>query len=271
MSITTIARQAQGMRAGEVTAKLAEDAYFMRVNNRVTQVPPVRNRQQDNEATSRSVDIDRNRTRGSYRLTPTVPGHRPVDPLMVATAPVAPAATMRSSLTVILAAEVATAGAPTTGLAGEPGEEATAAAEATRTATPPALHVAASTPAKKSKNYDARSPPRQATTMASPPSLHGFTIYFYRRNSNLWGSPSTMRSRTQCSGSDAMPSLSRTLVAITTRSASTSLSVWNKPRLHGSSHSRSTRSTSGTSLRNSSPATSRALWVARVLAWTWQW
>jgi hypothetical protein len=68
-----------------------------------------------------------------------------------------------------------------------------------------------------------------------------------------------------------MPSLSRTLVAIMTRSASTSLSVWNKPRLHGSSHSRSTRSTSGTSLRNSSPATSRALWVARVLAWTWQW
>jgi hypothetical protein len=51
MSITTIARQAQGMRAGEVIVKLAEDAYFMRVDNRVTQVPPVRNRQQDNEAT----------------------------------------------------------------------------------------------------------------------------------------------------------------------------------------------------------------------------
>jgi hypothetical protein len=61
----------------------------------------------------------------------------------------------------------------------------------------------------------------------------------------------------------------RMLVAITTRSASTSPSVWIKPRLHGSSHSRSTRSTSGTSLRNSSPTTSRALWVARVLAWTW--
>jgi hypothetical protein len=45
MSITTIARQAQGMRVGEVIAKLAEDAYFMRVDNRVTQVPPVRNRQ----------------------------------------------------------------------------------------------------------------------------------------------------------------------------------------------------------------------------------
>jgi hypothetical protein len=44
MSITTIARQAQGMRAGEVIAKLAEDAYFMRVDNRVTQVPPLRTR-----------------------------------------------------------------------------------------------------------------------------------------------------------------------------------------------------------------------------------
>jgi hypothetical protein len=45
MSITMIARQAQGMRAGEVIAKLAEDAYFMRVNNRITQVPPLRTRE----------------------------------------------------------------------------------------------------------------------------------------------------------------------------------------------------------------------------------
>jgi hypothetical protein len=35
MSISTIAHQAQGMRAGEIIAKLAEDAYFMRVDNRV--------------------------------------------------------------------------------------------------------------------------------------------------------------------------------------------------------------------------------------------
>jgi hypothetical protein len=60
MSITTIARQAQGMRAGQVIAELAEDAYFMRVNTRVAQPPPVRNR--DNEATSCSADIGRNRT-----------------------------------------------------------------------------------------------------------------------------------------------------------------------------------------------------------------
>jgi hypothetical protein len=60
MFITTIARQAQGMRAGQVIAKLAEDAYFMQVNNRVAQAPPVRNR--DNEATSRSADIGCNST-----------------------------------------------------------------------------------------------------------------------------------------------------------------------------------------------------------------
>jgi hypothetical protein len=70
MSITAIARQAQGMRAGEVITKLAEDAYFMRVDNRVTQVPPVRNRQQDNEATSRSADIGRNRTRAELPANP---------------------------------------------------------------------------------------------------------------------------------------------------------------------------------------------------------
>jgi hypothetical protein len=36
MSITTIARHAQGMCTGEVITKLVEDAYFMRVDNRVS-------------------------------------------------------------------------------------------------------------------------------------------------------------------------------------------------------------------------------------------
>jgi hypothetical protein len=71
MFITTIARQAQEMRAGEVIAKLAEDTYFMRVDNRVAQVPPVRNRQPDNEATSRSpADNCRNHTRGELPANP---------------------------------------------------------------------------------------------------------------------------------------------------------------------------------------------------------
>jgi hypothetical protein len=50
---------------------LAEDAYFMRVDNKVTQVPPVRNRQPDNEATSRSAaDNGRNRTQGDLPANP---------------------------------------------------------------------------------------------------------------------------------------------------------------------------------------------------------
>jgi hypothetical protein len=56
------------MRAGQVIAKLAEDAYFMRVNNRVAQAPPVRNR--DDEATSHSADIGRNCTRAELPANP---------------------------------------------------------------------------------------------------------------------------------------------------------------------------------------------------------
>jgi hypothetical protein len=80
-----------------------------------------------------------------------------------------------------------------------------------------------------------------------------------------------MRSKIQYNGSNAMPSPLKMLVATTTRSASTSPSAWTKFHLHGSSHSKSTQLTSGTSSRNSSPATSRAPWDARVLAWTWLW
>jgi hypothetical protein len=68
MSITAIAHQAQGMRAGEVIAKLAEDAYFMQVDNRVTQPPPAGNR--DNEARSCSADLGRNRTRTELPANP---------------------------------------------------------------------------------------------------------------------------------------------------------------------------------------------------------
>jgi hypothetical protein len=100
---------------------------------------------------------------------------------MVATAS---AATAMLSLIAILVEEAVTAGAPRTGLAGELGAVATAAAEAKQTATPPVCHAAASMLAKISKNYDAKSPPRQATTTASLPSLHDFVIYFSQRNSN---------------------------------------------------------------------------------------
>jgi hypothetical protein len=58
----------------------------------------------------------------------------------------------------------------------------------------------------------------------------------------------------------------KTVAVTMIQSASTFPSVWTKIHLHGSSHSRSTRSTSGTSSRISSLATSRTPWVARVLA-----
>jgi hypothetical protein len=202
----------------------------------------------------------------NYQLTPTVLGLQPVDLLRVATAPAAPAVTVMSSLIAILVAEAVAAGAPHTGLEGEPVAGAIAAAEATQTATSLVSHAAATMPVAESRKFGAKNP--QAKTTASPPSLHSFAIYFSRRSSNHWGSPSTMQSKIQYSGSDAMPSPSKTLVAIMTQSAYTFPSAWTKLRLHGSSHSRSTRSTSGTSSRTSSPATLWALWVARVLAWT---
>jgi hypothetical protein len=53
---------------GQVIARLAEDAYFMRVDNRVAQPPPARNC--DNEATSRSADLGRNCTRAELPAQP---------------------------------------------------------------------------------------------------------------------------------------------------------------------------------------------------------
>jgi hypothetical protein len=72
MSITTTARQAQWIRAGEVIAKLAENAYFMRVDNRVSQVAPLRTHEpRHHEATSHSpADGGRNRSRGEQPQNP---------------------------------------------------------------------------------------------------------------------------------------------------------------------------------------------------------
>jgi hypothetical protein len=126
----------------------------------------------------------------NYRLTQTVLGHRPVDLLRVATAPAAPAITAMSSLIAILVAE---AGAPHMGLEGEPVAGAIAAAKATQTATSLVYRAAATMPIVESRKFGATNP--QARTTASPPSLHDFAIYFSRRNSNHWGSPSTTRSK----------------------------------------------------------------------------
>jgi hypothetical protein len=273
MSITTIARQAQGIRAGEVIAKLAEDAYFMRIDNRVTQVPPpelVSTRTMKPLVAVQRVMDAIVPEENSHKI-PTVPGHQLEDLLRAATVLAVPTIAAAPLVMVMLVAEAATAGAPYTGLAGEPTAEAVAEAEATQTTTSPEYHAAATMPAVELKKYGARSLPRQATTTASPPSPLDFAISFSQRNSNLEGSPSTTRSKTQFNGSDAMPYPSKMLVATTSQNASTFPSSWTKYHSPGSSRSIRTQFTSGTSSRFNSPATSQAPWDARVLAWTWQW
>jgi hypothetical protein len=161
----------------------------------------------------------------NYHRTPTALGHRLVDLLRVATAPAALAAVAPWWLTVMLATEAAAVGAPHTGLEGELVAEGIAEAEATQTATSLMSHAASTMPVAELKKFDARSPPRQAKTTASLPYLLDFATYISQKNSSLWGSPSTMRSKIQSNGSDAMPSPSKMLVATTTRCASTSPSV----------------------------------------------
>jgi hypothetical protein len=116
---------------------------------------------------------------------PTVPGHQLEDLLRVVTVLVAPALVATPLVKVMLVVEVTTAGAPHTGLAGEPATEAIAEAEATQTATSPVSHTAATMPTAESKKYGARSPQRQATTTASLPSPLDFAISSSQRSSNL--------------------------------------------------------------------------------------
>jgi hypothetical protein len=56
--------------------------------------------------------------------------------------------------------------------------EAIAEAEATQAATSPVSHVVATTPAAELRKFDARNPPGQARTTASPPFLPDFAICF---------------------------------------------------------------------------------------------
>jgi hypothetical protein len=115
MSITTIARQAQGIHAGEVITKLAEDAYFMSVDNRVTQVPPLRTITMKPQVAVQLMDatvLEEN----SHR-TPTVLGHQLEDLLRVVTVLAALMVVAALQIMVTLVAEVSAAGAPHTGLA----------------------------------------------------------------------------------------------------------------------------------------------------------
>jgi hypothetical protein len=135
MSITAITRQAQRIHAGEVIANLAEDAYFMRVDNRVNQpLPPgtATTKLQVVAQTSAATVLEL-----SCRLSPTVLVQTPADPHRVATTIV------RSSLTATLAAAAVTLTA------------AAATAEAPTmepTRGPAEPHRVATTPSKRLKN-----------------------------------------------------------------------------------------------------------------------
>jgi hypothetical protein len=193
-----IARQAQGVRAGEVIAKLAEDTYFMRVNNRVTQVPPLRTHEpRHHEATSRRL-ADGGRNCSYNHRTPTAPGPQLEDPPRVA---IVQAALAEAAAALI----AAMAAAHHTVLAGELVVAAIVEAEATQTTTSPASHTMATTPATELKRFVAKRLLKKVTATTSPPSPLDFATCFSQRNSSLSRSPSTTRSKTQFSGLGAMP------------------------------------------------------------------
>jgi hypothetical protein len=112
----------------------------------------------------------------SYRRTPTAVGHLLEDLLRAAIVLVALADVALWCLVATPVAEAVTAGAPHTGLEGEPMAEAITEAEAMQTATSPVSHAAATMPVAESRKFDARNPPRQARTTASPPCLLDFAI-----------------------------------------------------------------------------------------------
>jgi hypothetical protein len=179
MSISTIARQAQGIRTGEVIAKLAEDAYFVRVDNRVTQAPPpelANTRTMKPEVAVQWI-MDATVLEKNSPRTPTVPGLQREDLLRVVTVLAALVVVAVLLVAVMLAAEAAAAGAPHMGLEEEPVVEAITEAEATQTTTSPTPRAAATMPIAELKKYDATSPPRQATTTTSPSSPLDFAMY----------------------------------------------------------------------------------------------
>jgi hypothetical protein len=227
MSITTIARHAQGVRVGEVIAKLAEDAYFMRVNNRVSQVPPLRTHEpKHHEATSHSpADGGCNLSREEQPHNPNRSRASAGGPSRAATARAAPAEAATVLVVVMVATGAAAVGDHHMALAGQLVVTAITEVEATRTTTSPATHMAATMPATELKRFVVERLLKQVTATASSPSPLDFMTYFSQRNSSLLGLPSTTRSKTQFSGLGAVHYPLKTPVATPTRSASTSPSA----------------------------------------------
>jgi hypothetical protein len=232
MSITAIACQAQGIRAGEVIAKLAEDAYFMRVGNRVNQPPPTRNR--DNETTIHSADLGRNRTRAEL----------PAQPNRTRANAGGPSKGGNSNRDIIPHRDP---GGGSDGGSSNHGANRRAGGGGGRGGQD---HANTHASGASQGGYDARQKIEelQRKKSATAGDNDGFPAFSPRLRNLLLldkfkplGSPSTTRSRIPSSGSGATPSPSRTLAATTTPSASTSPSAWTKPHSHGSSRWTSTR------------------------------
>jgi hypothetical protein len=233
MSITAIACQAQGIRAGEVIAKLAEDAYFMRVGNRVNQPPPTRNR--DNETTIHSADLGRNRTRAEL----------PAQPNRTRANAGGPSKGGNSNRDIIPHRDPGGGGSD--GGSSNHGANRRAGGGGGRGGQD---HANTHASGASQGGYDARQKIEelQRKKSATAGDNDGFPAFSPRLRNLLLldkfkplGSPSTTRSRIPSSGSGATPSPSRTLAATTTPSASTSPSAWTKPHSHGSSRWTSTR------------------------------
>jgi hypothetical protein len=169
MSITMIARQAQGVHAGEVIVKLAEDANFMRVDNRVTQVPPSELMNPDTMKLPVVVQqmVDATAPAENNHRTLTALGPQLEDPPRVATARAASAVAETALVAATTAVEAAAAGAHRMALEEELVAAATAGVEATRTATSPVTHAAAMMPATELRKFVAKRLMKQTTATAS--------------------------------------------------------------------------------------------------------
>jgi hypothetical protein len=117
---------------------------------------------------------------------PTSQGPQLEDPPRAATARAAPAAVAVEAMAVVAVAEVHLM-APVDEMVAA----AIAEADATRTAMSPAVHVEATMLTTGSTRFAVKRLLKQATAMASQPSLQDFATCFFLRNSNVSGSPST--------------------------------------------------------------------------------
>jgi hypothetical protein len=184
------------MRVGEVIAKLVEDAYFMRVDNRVTEVPPLRTREVDHEATSRSpADNGRNRTRGELPQNPNRTRASTGGPSQGSNS-AGGAGGSRGSATHGDASGGGSGGGSSSHRAGRRAGGGGDRGGRGHTDS----HVAGASRG----GYDARRRIEEIRCKKSstagenigfPPSLLDFAIYFSQKNSSLWGSPSRMRSK----------------------------------------------------------------------------